>query len=46
MTIECKSCGKKYVVYKGNCKYCKSCRAEINNKAHNCGGYKKAVEIV
>lgn len=46
MIIECVCCGKEFVVYKGNCKYCPVCRDEIYSKHGRYGGYAKAARAL
>lgn len=46
MEVTCKCCGKIFNVYKGNCKYCSSCRDEIYSKQHLYGGYAKAAKVL
>ena len=45
MTVECLVCGSRFVAPKGNCKYCLTCRAEIEQTKHLNGGFRKAAEI-
>ena len=45
MTVECLVCGSRFVAHKGNCKYCKTCRCEIERNRYINGGFRKAAEI-
>lgn len=45
MTVECLVCGSRFVAHKGNCKYCKTCRGEIERNKYIYGGFRKAAEI-
>ncbi len=45
MTVECLVCGSRFVVSKGNCKYCPTCRGEIEKTKYLNGGFRKAAEI-
>ena len=45
MTVECLVCGSRFVAPKGNCKYCLTCRGEIEKTKHLNGGFRKAAEI-
>lgn len=44
MTVECLVCGSRFVVHKGNCKYCKTCRGEIERTKYINGGFRKAAK--
>lgn len=46
MKIVCACCGREFNVYKGNCKYCASCRDEIYSKRHLYGGYSKTAKAL
>ena len=45
MTVECLACGTRFVARRGNCKYCKTCRGEIERNKYINGGFRKAAEI-
>lgn len=45
MTVECLVCGSRFVAPRGNCKYCKTCRDEIERNIYICGGFRKAAAI-
>lgn len=45
MTVECLVCGSRFVTHKGNCKYCKTCRGEIERNKYINGGFRKAAAI-
>ena len=45
MTVECLVCGSRFVAHKGNCKYCKTCRGEIERNKYINGGFRKAAAI-
>lgn len=45
MTVECLVCGSRFVTHKGNCKYCRTCRNEIEKTKYINGGFRKAAEI-
>lgn len=45
MTVECLVCGSRFVAHRGNCKYCKTCRDEIERNAYIYGGFRKAAAI-
>ena len=45
MTVECLVCGTRFVSRRGNCKYCKTCRGEIERNIYINGGFCKAAEI-
>lgn len=45
MTVECLVCGSRFVAHKCNCKYCKTCRGEIERNTYIYGGFRKAAEI-
>lgn len=45
MTLECLVCGSRFVAPRGNCKYCKTCRYEIERNKYVNGGFRKAAEI-
>ncbi len=45
MTVECLVCGSRFVVLRGNCKYCPVCRREIEKNKYINGGFRKAAAI-
>ena len=45
MTVECLVCGSRFVAHKGNCKYCKTCRGEIERNKYINGSFRKAAAI-
>lgn len=45
MTVECLVCGSRFVATKGNCKYCRVCRGEIDKNKYIYGGFRKAAAI-
>lgn len=45
MTVECLVCGSRFVAHNCNCKYCKTCRGEIERNKYINGGFRKAAEI-
>lgn len=45
MTVECLVCGSIFDAPKGNCKYCPTCRGEIERNKYINGGFRKAAEI-
>lgn len=44
MTVECLICGSMFDVPKGNCKYCRACRQEIERTKYLSGGFSNAVK--
>lgn len=46
MRTVCVSCGIKFNVSKGNCKYCVTCRDEIYRSRKKYGGYSKAAKVI
>lgn len=45
MTVECLVCGSRFFAPRGNCKYCKTCRDEIDRNTHIYGGFSKAAAV-
>lgn len=45
MTVECLVCGSIFYAPRGNCKYCATCRGEIERNQYIDGGFRKAAEI-
>lgn len=44
MTVECSICGSMFDAPKGNCKYCRDCRQEIERIKYQSGGFSNAVK--
>lgn len=46
MEVTCKCCGKTFNAFKGNRKYCSSCRDEICRNQYLYGGYAKTAKVL